>query len=178
MRTEQRTMTNKKFRVFLAMLMAVSLAGVASLASAQTVVKKDTKPAAAATGLERLPSPGDVSLSFANLKDGDEVEKSFRVKFVITGMRVKPAGEMVENSGHHHLLIDVDDDDLPDFNLPLPMNESVYHFGKGEKSAVITMPPGEHTLQLLFADYRHIPHDPPVMSEKITVTVIGEDSTE
>ncbi|MDX1554466.1 MAG: DUF4399 domain-containing protein [Xanthomonadales bacterium] len=120
-------------------------------------------------GLERSPSPPGATVSFAKLKDGDVVPKSFAVNFRIKGMKVRPAGTQLENSGHHHLLIDVDE--LPPMNLPLPKNESVYHFGKGEKRAVITLTPGEHTLQLLFADYLHIPHDPPVMSEKITVTV-------
>ena len=157
-----------------ALTLLALILGVASTAVAQQVVQK-TAPS---TGLDRAAAPDEVTLAFANLKDGDEVSKSFRVKFVITGMRVKPAGEDVPNSGHHHLLIDVDEDDMPDLGLPLPKNESVYHFGKGEKSAVITMPPGEHTLQLLFADYRHVPHDPPVMSEKITITVVEEDSAE
>jgi hypothetical protein len=119
--------------------------------------------------LPRSPSPEGASVSFAKLKDGDVVPKSFTVKFRVTGMKVRPAGTQGESSGHHHLLIDVDE--LPPMDLPLPKDESVHHFGKGEKSAVITMPPGEHTLQLLFADHIHIPHDPPVMSEKITVTV-------
>ena len=123
----------------------------------------------ASTGLERNASPEGASVSFASLKDGDVVPKSFTVRFRVSGMKVRPAGTMEENSGHHHLLIDVDE--LPPMDLPLPNNESVYHFGKGQKSAVITLPPGQHTLQLLFANYLHIPHDPPVMSEKITVTV-------
>jgi len=131
-------------------------------AMAQQIVERTS-------GLQRSPAPEGATVAFASLKDGDVVPKSFSVNFRVTGMRVRPAGEMVENSGHHHLLIDVDE--LPPMDLPLPKNESVYHFGKGEKRAVVTLPPGEHTLQLLFADYLHIPHDPPVMSEKITVTV-------
>ncbi len=172
----RRTMNNhyKKATQLVAFALLALFLGAASTAVAQQIVRKDE----ASTGIDRAAAPGEVTLSFANLKDGDEVPKSFRVKFVITGMKVRPAGEDVPNSGHHHLLIDVDEDDMPDMGLPLPMNESVYHFGKGEKSAVITMPPGEHTLQLLFADYRHVPHDPPVMSEKITITVVEEDSAE
>lgn len=131
----------------------------------QEIVRKEQSP----SGLERLPSPEGATVEFRNLRDGDVVPKSFRVRFDINGMKVKPAGTQFENSGHHHLLIDVDE--LPPMDLPLPNNESVYHFGKGEKSAAISMPPGEHTLQLLFADFRHIPHDPPVMSKKITITV-------
>ena len=141
-----------------------------TILAAQTIVKQEPKnPAPEVAGLERLPSPPGASVKFRNLKDGDVVGRSFRVKFDITGMKVRAAGTDDENSGHHHLLIDVDE--LPPLNLPLPKNEAVHHFGKAEKSAVISMPPGEHTLQLLFADYRHIPHDPPVMSEKISITV-------
>lgn len=124
---------------------------------------------------QRSPSPEGSSVRFANLEDGDIVPTSFTVKFVVNGMKVRPAGTMEENSGHHHLLVDVDE--LPPMNLPLPKSESFRHFGKGEKSALVTMPPGEHTLQLLFADHLHIPHDPPVMSEKITITV-SEDAEE
>jgi len=119
--------------------------------------------------IEQGSSPPDVSLSFRKLKDGAVMPTSFRVYFVIEGMKVEPAGTYKENTGHHHLLLDVDK--LPPMDLPLPKNESVYHFGGGETSALLTLPPGEHTLQLLFADYLHVPFDPPVMSEKITITV-------
>ena len=143
-------------------MVALVFLALSSGALAQQIVKK-TDPAA------RLPSPEGARVYFAELKDGDVVEKTFRVKFRVDGMKVRSAGNNVENSGHHHLLIDVTK--LPPLDRPLPKTESVHHFGKGEKQAVITMPPGEHTLQLIFADYRHIPHDPPVMSEKITVIV-------
>lgn len=154
---------------FLTLLLVASFC-LAPAVFGQEIVRKDPSP----TGLERLPSPEGATVEFRDLRDGDVVPRSFRVRFDSKGMKVKPAGTEFEHSGHHHLLIDVDE--LPPMDLPLPKNESVYHFGKGEKSATISMPPGEHTLQLLFADYRHIPHDPPVMSEKITVTVV--ESTE
>jgi len=144
--------------MYLVMLLPLTL-------GAQEIVEKTS-------GLERTPSPLGATVTFRNLKDGDVVGRSFRVKFDISGMKVRKAGTDDANSGHHHLLIDVKE--LPPMDLPLPNNEAVYHFGKAEKSAVISMPPGEHTLQLLFADYRHIPHDPPVMSEKITVTVVED----
>lgn len=147
---------NRMMQVALSLLLLLPLQALA-----QQIVD-NSKP-------HRSPAPEGASVSFAELKDGDVVPKSFTVKFRVTGMKVRPAGTQLENSGHHHLLIDVDE--LPPMNLPLPNNESVYHFGKGQKSAVLTLPPGEHTLQLLFADYIHIPHDPPVMSEKITITV-------
>lgn len=121
---------------------------------------------------DRSPSPPGASVYFRDLEDGDVVSKSFRVKFGVNGMKVRRAGNPVENSGHYHLLIDVDE--LPPMDEPLPREEGIYHFDKSEKSAVIAMPPGEHTLQLIFADYRHVPHDPPVLSPRITVTVRQE----
>lgn len=119
--------------------------------------------------LPRSPAPEGVTLSFTNLSDGDVVPPTFEVNFDVTGMTVVPAGTEGKHSGHHHLLIDVDE--LPPMNLPLPKTNNIVHFGDGASGANVTLPPGDHTLQLLFADHMHIAHDPPVMSEKITVTV-------
>ena len=84
-------------------------------------------------------------------------------------MTIAPAGTDQPNSGHHHLLIDVAE--APDMKQPLPANEHVVHFGKGQTETQVTLPPGKHTLQLVFANYLHIPHDPPVVSKQFTVTV-------
>jgi hypothetical protein len=84
-------------------------------------------------------------------------------------MGIAPAGSKIDNTGHHHLLIDVTE--MPDMNRPLPATDHIRHFGKGQTETELTLPEGEHTLQLLFADYSHTPHDPVVMSEKITITV-------
>lgn len=108
-------------------------------------------------------------VSFLELRDGDVVPETFTVQFVATGMDVVPAGVEAPHSGHHHLLIDVDT--LPPLNLPLPKTEHIVHFGGGETSTTLTLPPGQHTLQLLLGDALHIPHNPPVMSPRITVTV-------
>jgi hypothetical protein len=85
-------------------------------------------------------------------------------------MGVAPAGIQFDNSGHHHLLIDTD---LPeDLSKPLPAVENkVVHFGKGQTETTITLAPGKHTLQLVLGDYLHIPHSPPVVSKKVTITV-------
>jgi hypothetical protein len=91
------------------------------------------------------------------------------MQFSVTGMTIVPAGTDAKDSGHHHLLIDVVE--LPDPNLPLPMSDTIMHFGKGQTETELTLPEGTHTLQLVFADYRHIPHDPIVMSVPITITV-------
>jgi hypothetical protein len=84
-------------------------------------------------------------------------------------MGIAPAGTDIENTGHFHLLIDLEE--LPDFDQPLPANEHLLHFGKGQTQVELDLAPGEHALQLLLADYAHVPHDPPVMSEVITITV-------
>lgn len=101
--------------------------------------------------------------------DGATVTGTFTVKFGLSGMGVAPAGVNVANTGHHHLLIDTTE--LPDTTQPLPANEHLKHFGKGQTETELTLSPGEHTLQLLLGNYLHIPHDKPVLSEKITITV-------
>ncbi|SRR5260221_10969832 len=104
------------------------------------------------------------------IEPGDDatVEQEFTVKFGLVGMGIAPVGVDVENTGHHHLLID---GAAADMNAPIPADATHVHFGKGQTEAKIKLPPGKHTLQLLLGDKNHIPHDKPVMSEKITVTV-------
>ncbi len=101
--------------------------------------------------------------------DGAEVGQSFKVVFGLSNMGVAPAGTEKKHTGHHHLLINVDE--LPDLTKPLPASEHVKHFGGGQTEAMLTLPPGKHTLQLLLGNHLHVPHDKPVLSEKITVTV-------
>jgi hypothetical protein len=91
------------------------------------------------------------------------------VKFGIKGMTLAPAGTKKENTGHHHLLIDTDPP--ADMSQPLPATDKIVHFGKAQTEATVTLPPGKHTLQLLLGDQNHIPHNPPVLSKKITVNV-------
>jgi len=117
----------------------------------------------------RTPSSPGASVAFANLADGDVVPPGFTVQFSISGMGIAPAGSAIENTGHFHLLIDLPQ--LPDLSQPLPANEHILHFGKGQTSAELNLAEGEHALQLLLADYAHVAHDPPVMSEVITVTI-------
>ena len=102
-------------------------------------------------------------------KDGQVVSKTFTVRFGLVNMGVAPAGVKLPNTGHHHLLIDLED--LPDMEKPLAFSENVRHFGGGQTETEITLAPGKHTLRLLLGNYLHIPHKPPVLSEKITVTV-------
>jgi hypothetical protein len=118
---------------------------------------------------ERTPSPAGAEVYIISPKDGAKVSSPFLVQFGLKGMGVAPAGVKFENTGHHHLLIDTD---APaDLNAPLPATEKIVHYGKGQTQTTLTLPPGKHTLQLLFADAGHVPHNPPVISKKITVTV-------
>lgn len=108
-------------------------------------------------------------VTFSNLGDGFQVRTPFWVEFGIRGMGVIPAGNQRENTGHHHLLIDTP---LPSsVSEPIPFSDKYRHFGKGQTATVLDLPPGSHSLRLLFADHEHRPYY--VFSRKITVEVIG-----
>lgn len=119
--------------------------------------------------MPRTPAPEGAKVYFIEPADGATVGQTFTVKFGLKGMGVAPAGVDAPATGHHHLLIDVDTP--PAMNAPLPMTDAIRHFGKGQTETELTLPPGKHTLQLLVGDKNHVPLDPPVMSEKISVTV-------
>ena len=106
---------------------------------------------------------------FIEPHDGAIVSQTFSVKFGLVGMGVAPAGVDRQYTGHHHILINLDK--LPAMDKPLPANDNVLHFGAGQTETQITLPRGEHTLQLLLGNYVHIPHSPAVISEKITIHI-------
>jgi hypothetical protein len=118
--------------------------------------------------LARSPAPAGAEVYFIAPTDGQTVSGPVTVRFGLKGMGVAPAGMQKEATGHHHLLIDTD---LPPLDQPVPTDDQHKHFGAGQTETVITLPPGKHTLQLLLGDFAHIPHEPPVMSPKITITV-------
>jgi hypothetical protein len=120
--------------------------------------------------MARSPAPEDAELYFISPQDGDVVSGTFTVRFGLRGMGVAPAGIDQHNTGHHHLIINVPEEDIP-MQQPLPTSEQFVHFGGGQTEAEVTLPPGVHTLQLVLGNYLHIPHDPPVMSKAISVTV-------
>lgn len=124
---------------------------------------------AAAAQLARKPSAEGTEVYFIAPVNGATVPQTFTVKFGLKGMGIAPAGVDHPNTGHHHLLVDVEQ--LPSFDAALPATDNIRHFGAGQTEAELTLPPGTHTLQLVFADYLHIPHDQPVVSDKITITV-------
>ena len=115
------------------------------------------------------PSPRGASVYFISPKDGDTVEQTFTVLFGLKGMGIAPAGTNRPNIGHHHLFID--GKNLPILSKPMPRAKEVKHFGGGQSETELTLEPGEHTLQLIFGDRFHIPHNPPVISDQITITV-------
>lgn len=124
--------------------------------------------AGAPAALPRTPSPPGASVAILSPRGGDVVTSPLRVVFDIQGMGLAPAGDATPDTGHHHLLIDAP---TPDFGVPLPTDDRHLHFGKAQTEAEITLAPGEHTLQLVLGDANHVPHDPPVMSAPITITV-------
>ncbi|MGX5735009.1 DUF4399 domain-containing protein [Bosea thiooxidans] len=120
---------------------------------------------------QRSPAPRTAKLSFVGLADNAKVPGKFIVRFAVTEMEVAPTAQVRRNTGHHHLLIDTD---LPPLDQPIPADFNHIHFGGGQTETEIALTPGKHTLQLLFADHAHIPHDPPVISERITVEVVAD----
>src|SRR5579859_1956494 len=118
---------------------------------------------------DRTPSPAGAEVYIISPKDGATVSNPVVVQFGLKGMGIAPAGIKFDNTGHHHLLIDTD---APaDLSAPLPSSDKVVHFGKGQTETTLTLPPGKHTLQLLLGDFSHVPHNPAVISKKITITV-------
>ena len=137
------------------------LLALPALASAQ-------QAAAPAAALPRTAAPAGATVYFLSPENGATVKSPFTVRFGLRGMGVAPAGVTNANTGHHHLIIDAD---TPAENLPVPNDDKHRHFGAGQTEVELTLPPGQHTLQLVLGDALHIPHQPPVVSEKITITV-------
>lgn len=124
-------------------------------------------PFAQATDLPLSPSPSGASVYIISPSDGEVVGQTVTVKFGLQGMGIAPAGIDKPKTGHHHLIIN--GDKLPALNAPL--GGDVMHFGGGQTEKTINLSPGQHTLQLILGNHLHVPHDPPVVSEKITITV-------
>lgn len=123
---------------------------------------------AAIANVKRTASPAGAEVYFIAPVDGATVTSPVSVKFGLKGMGIAPAGIAFDGAGHHHLIIDAD---LPPLNAPIPADANHVHFGKGQTEATVELKPGKHTLQLVLGDQLHMPHDPAVVSKKITVTV-------
>jgi Domain of unknown function (DUF4399) len=159
-------------------LAAAQLAG-APLSDAWGQTNPSSPPAAAQStplatppgnsDFNRSPAPAEAYCYIGWPNDGEVINRThFKVWFGTRYFGVAPAGTSKPNTGHHHLLIDTD---LPPMDQPIPNDKNHLHFGLGQTEAYIDLPPGKHTLQLIMGDADHYPHDPPVISKKITVTV-------
>jgi hypothetical protein len=115
------------------------------------------------------PAPKGAEVFIVSPEDGAKVSQEFKVKFGTKDVALAPAGDVTKNTGHHHLLIDVDK--LPAAGQPIPNDANHMHFGKAQTEATIKLAPGKHTLQLELGDSGHMPFDPPIVSKKITVNV-------
>lgn len=118
----------------------------------------------------RNPAPDDARAYIISPADGATVSNPVTIIFGLEGMGVAPAGAEWDNTGHHHLLINTDPNSL-NMDDPLPATDQIVHFGGGQTQVTKDLPAGTHTLQLLLGDWTHVPHDPPVMSDVITITV-------
>ena len=115
------------------------------------------------------PAPADAYLYIGWPNDGEVIDaRRFRVWFGLRHMGVAPAGIDKPNTGHHHLLVDTP---IPPADQPIPNDRNHLHFGGGQTEAMVDLPPGTHTLQLIMGDKDHVPHNPPIVSKQVTVTV-------
>jgi len=135
---------------FAAVLAGTLLAGVAATAQQST-----------------MPPDAKVYILWPN--DGQVIKGAFWARMGLSGAGIAPAGVEKANTGHHHLIVDAD---LPPLDQPIPNDHNHLHFGLGQTEARLDLPPGKHTLQLLLADANHVPHQPPLYSKRITITVL------
>ena len=125
--------------------------------------------AGAAAVAQQRSMPEDAKVYILWPPDGQVIRGGFWVRMGLSGAGVAPAGVVKANTGHHHLLVDVE---LPPLDREIPNNPNHLHFGLGQTEARLELPPGQHTLQLILADENHVPHQPPLYSKRITVTVV------
>ncbi len=138
------------------LLSAIIVGTSISLSTSAVLAQNDSK------------APADASAYIVSPANGATVSSPVTVVFGLKGMGVAPAGSNIENTGHHHLIIDVP---LPDTAQGIPADDNHVHFGKGQTETTVELAPGEHTLQLLLGDWKHVPHDNTVASEVVTITV-------
>lgn len=139
-------------------LLAIALTGLAG-----------TALAAGAPGLPITTAPAGAEVYIISPSDGATVGQEFTVRFGLKGMGVAPAGVSKQNTGHHHLLVDVKE--LPAAGQPIPADAKHIHFGGGQTQSTLKLAPGTHTLQLELGDQHHVPFEPTLVSKKITIHV-------
>jgi hypothetical protein len=123
-----------------------------------------------AAAQERTAPAPNAEVYIISPQNGATVHGPVTVRFGLKGMGIAPAGVKFDNTGHHHLIVDTDFSELK-LGAPLPATDKIVHFGKGQTETTLTLAPGKHTLELVFADYLHMSFDPPLHSKKITITV-------
>jgi hypothetical protein len=141
-----------------------------SAALAQTPPAAPSMPGSPTTAGAAPVAAANAEVYLISPRDGEKLKGPVTVRFGLKGMGIAPAGIKFDNTGHHHLLVDTDLADIV-LDQPMPATDKILHFGKGQTETVLTLPPGKHTLELLFADYTHRSFEPPVHSQKITITV-------
>jgi hypothetical protein len=166
---DRRSPVRKEFAMkVLVLALVAALAGSSAAAADAPAAKPAAAPAAAASASPPKPSPGS-ELYFIEPADGATVSEVFKVSFGLSGMGVAPAGTLRDGTGHHHLFIDAKDP--PKAGMTIPSDPKHVHFGGGQTETALALPPGDHTLQLVFGDASHQVFDPPLVSKKITVHV-------
>ena len=123
----------------------------------------------ATTGPTSQKAPAGAKVFMVEPKDGATVSQDVTVKFGVSGIKLTPATDATPGTGHHHLLID--NKELPAMNAPIPNDATHKHYGKAQTEDTIRLEPGDHTLQLDFADALHMQFSPPIVSKKITIHV-------
>lgn len=158
----------------LARCLLAALCGLAGAAAAQADALPDD-PLQRRCWLEytaartAVPLQDPTAVTFTHLRNGFSVRSPFWVDFGVRGMGVIPAGNPLAKAGHHHMLIDKP---LPVlYQEKIPATDMHRHYGKGQTGTLLELPPGEHTLRLLFADHDHRPYF--VYSPEIRITVAG-----
>lgn len=155
-------------RLHLAAASAVAVALVVLDAAPAARAAETAAKSAATPAIARTPRPAEAKLYIISPQNGETVASPVTVRFGLTGMGVAPAGVASPNTGHHHLIIDAP---VPAFDAPLPKDDKHLHFGAGQTETSVALAPGKHTLQLVLADKDHVPLDPPLVSDAITITV-------
>ncbi|MBL4864569.1 MAG: DUF4399 domain-containing protein [Rhodobiaceae bacterium] len=117
------------------------------------------------------PAPEGAAVYIISPADGATVSSPVTVRFGLSGMGVAPAGIEKDKTGHHHLLLDTEMLSGEDLDYSIPADENHIHFGGGQTETQVELTPGTHTLQLLLGDQNHVPHNPPIASEVVTITV-------
>ena len=120
------------------------------------------------SGIPRSDRPDGAQVYFITPSDGETLTSPVIVRFGLSKMGVAPAGVEKDGTGHHHLIVDAE---LPPADRPVPSTDHYRHFGHGQTEVALELAPGEHTLQLMLGDHLHVPHDPPVVSERISIVV-------